>query len=224
MYRTNHPWWKLTHLLCILGNLGLIIAGVVAFIHNLQNEADYMDATSHQPTTIVMNLSNDQTVINSDAHSCNIVLQQGLGNGANGKGGVGHSSFGIIVNELLPVASVIVGTIGLILNIGIFAALLAVETTSAKVALTEGEQHWRKKIVTVSCCVFNLLLAGAGIGLAGAMGIRLSNVGGRQSGMSESERSLIAPLVLGSVQAPLCVITALFDFIKNHREGKDLID
>lgn len=93
------------------------------------------------------------------------------------------------------------GTIGLILNIGIFAALLAVETTSAKVTLTEGEQHWRKKIVTVSCCVFNLLLAGAGIGLAGAMGIRLSNVGGRQLGMSESERSLIAPLVLGAVQA-----------------------
>lgn len=211
-------------MLCILGHLGLIIAGVVAFIHNLQSEADNLDATSQQPTTIVMNLSDDQTVINSDTHSCNIVLQQGLGNGADGKSRIGHSNFGIIINELLPVASVIVGTIGLILNIGIFAALLAVETTSAKVTLTESEQHWRKKIVTVSCCVFNLLLAGAGIGLAGAMGIRLSNVGGRQSAMSESERSLIAPLVLGAIQAPLCVITALFDFIKNHREGKDLID
>lgn len=108
MYRTNHPWWKLTHLLCILGHLGLIIAGVVAFIHNLQSEADNLDATSQQPTTIVMNLSDDQTVINSDTHSCNIVLQQGLGNGADGKNGFGHSNFGIIVNELLPVASVIV--------------------------------------------------------------------------------------------------------------------
>ncbi|KAK1774838.1 hypothetical protein QBC45DRAFT_454467 [Copromyces sp. CBS 386.78] len=224
MYRTNHPWWKLTHTLCILGHLGLIIAGVVAFIHNLQSEADNLDTTSQQPTTIVMNMSDDQTVINSDTKSCNIVLLQGLGSGADEKGGSGHSNFGIIVNELLPVASVIVGTIGLILNIGIFAALLAVETTSAKVNLTEGEQHWRKKIVTVSCCVFNLLLAGAGIGLAGAMGIRLSNAGDRQLGMSNSERSLIAPLVLGAIQATLCVITALFDFIKNHREGKDLID
>ena len=92
------------------------------------------------------------------------------------------------------------GIIGLILNIGIFAALLAVETTSAKVNLTEGEQHWRKKIVSVSCCVFNLLLAGAGIGLAGAMGLRLSGRHG-QLGMIESERTLIAPLVLCAVQA-----------------------
>ncbi|KAL0470053.1 hypothetical protein QR685DRAFT_522669 [Neurospora intermedia] len=224
MYRTNHPRWKLTHILCILGHLGLIIAGVVAFIHNLESEADNFDSISQQPTSIVMNMSDDQTVINADTKSCTIVLVQGLGNGADGKSGSGHSNFGIIVNELLPVASVIVGTIGLLLNIGIFAALLAVESTSAKVNLTEGEQHWRKKIVTVSCCVFNLLLAGAGIGLAGAMGIRLSSVGGRHLGMSESERSLIAPLVLGAVQAPLCVITALFDFIKNHREGQDLID
>ena len=108
MYRTNHPWWKLTHLLCVLAHLGLIIAGVVAFAHNLQTEADNSDTTSQQPTTIVMNMSDDQTVINSDTKSCNIVLVQGLGSDAGGKGGRDHSNFGIIVNELLPVGSVIV--------------------------------------------------------------------------------------------------------------------
>lgn len=55
-----------------------------------------------------MNMSDDQTVINADTKSCTIVLVQGLGNGADGKSGSGHSNFGIIVNELLPVASVIV--------------------------------------------------------------------------------------------------------------------
>lgn len=108
MYRTNHPRWKLTHILCILGHLGLIIAGVVAFIHNLESEADNFDSLSQQPTSIVMNMSDDQTVINADTKSCTIVLVQGLGSGVDEKSGNGHSNFGIIVNELLPVASVIV--------------------------------------------------------------------------------------------------------------------
>lgn len=80
------------------------------------------------------------------------------------------------------------GTLGLTLNVALFTLLLALEP--AKAALTEGEQHWRKQVVTFFGCVLNVLLAGAGVGLAGALGIKTSD-----------STSLIAPLVGASIQA-----------------------
>ncbi len=74
------------------------------------------------------------------------------------------------------------------INIGLFVMLLAAEKPKAK--LTEGEQHWRKQIVTFFSCVFNLLLAGAGVGLAGALGMKVPG-----------SKSLITPLVCASLQA-----------------------
>jgi hypothetical protein len=56
--------------------------------------------------------------------------------------------------------------------------------------LTEGEQHWRKQVVTFFGCVLNLLLAGAGVGLAGTLGTRTAD-----------SKSLIAPLVWALIQA-----------------------
>lgn len=38
--------------------------------------------------------------------------------------------------------------------------------------MTEREQHWREQVVTFFGCVLNLLLVGAGTGLAIALGIR----------------------------------------------------
>lgn len=96
-------------------------------------------------------------------------------------------------------------------NIGLFILLLRAERT--KVTLTEGEQHWRKQVVTFFSCIANLLLAGAGIGLAGALGMRLSE-----------SKSMIAPLVWASIQVLLSIATALYDGIKNHRDGRDLLD
>lgn len=80
------------------------------------------------------------------------------------------------------------GIMGLIISIISFAVLLAVEPT--KVALTEGEQHWRRQMVTLFSCIFNVILAVAGFGLAAALGIRVP-----------SSLSLITPLVLAAVQA-----------------------
>jgi hypothetical protein len=142
----------------------------------------------------------------------------------------------------------------LVTNIGLFIILLRAERT--KVTLTEGEQHWRKQIVTFFSCISNLLLAGAGLGLAGALGMRLSE-----------SRSLITPLVWAAIQvcvpsslipSPplpplppppprgmsallprleipktdtsatsrrlLSIATTLFDAVKNHRDGRDLLD
>lgn len=77
---------------------------------------------------------------------------------------------------------------GLIISIACFALLLAVEPT--KVALTEGEQHLRRQMVTLFSCIFNVILAVAGFGLAGALGIQVPR-----------SNSLITPLALAAIQA-----------------------
>jgi len=79
------------------------------------------------------------------------------------------------------------GALGLVVNTSLFIILLAAETTDAK--LTEGEQHWRKQVVTFFSCISNLLLAAAGVALAGALGMNLPG-----------SRSLITPLVGAVVQ------------------------
>jgi len=40
MYRTNNLGWKVTHVLCILGHLGLVVAAAVAYVYNLGREDD----------------------------------------------------------------------------------------------------------------------------------------------------------------------------------------
>lgn len=77
---------------------------------------------------------------------------------------------------------------GLIISMASFASLMAVEPN--KVDLTEGEQHWRRQLVTLFSCIFNIILASAGLGLAAALGIQVS-----------SAHSLITPLVFAAIQA-----------------------
>ena len=66
--------------------------------------------------------------------------------------------------------------------------LLGAETSKPR--LTEGEQHWRKQVITFFGCTANLMLAVAGASLAAAMGVRTSD-----------SKSLITPLVCVAFQA-----------------------
>lgn len=56
--------------------------------------------------------------------------------------------------------------------------------------MTEGEQHWRRQIVTLFGCLLNLLLAGAGICLAVTLGIK-----------AVESKPLLAPLLWTYIQA-----------------------
>lgn len=38
MYRTNNCSWKLTHVLCILGHLGLIAGSAIAYVYNASRD------------------------------------------------------------------------------------------------------------------------------------------------------------------------------------------
>lgn len=77
---------------------------------------------------------------------------------------------------------------GVIISMASFASLMAVEPN--RVALTEGEQHWRRQLVTLFSCIFNIILAGSGLGLAAALGIQVPK-----------SHSLITPLVFAAIQA-----------------------
>ncbi|KAL2158740.1 hypothetical protein VTH06DRAFT_3931 [Thermothelomyces fergusii] len=113
--------------------------------------------------------------------------------------------------HMLLRACLILGSLGFGTNIVIFVALLAMERI--QVALTEGEQHWRKQVVTFFGCLLSLLLAGAGFCLA----VQLSS-------RAAESKFLIAPLVWTYFQAPLAFAIAVCDALKNYREGKDLLD
>ncbi len=80
------------------------------------------------------------------------------------------------------------GALGLALNTALFILLLKVEPN--RIMLTEGEQHWRKQVVTLFGCLLNLLLGGAGFALAIALGIKAAD-----------SKTLIAPLIWASIQA-----------------------
>lgn len=80
------------------------------------------------------------------------------------------------------------GVIGLVLNIALFTVLLSMETHN--ISLTEGEEHYRRQVVTFFGSMVNLLLAGAGVGLAATLGVK-----------TVDSKSLIAPLVSASIQA-----------------------
>ncbi|KAK3314852.1 hypothetical protein B0H66DRAFT_323828 [Apodospora peruviana] len=186
MYRTNNFGWKLTHVLSILAHLGLIVSAGIAYIYNMAKDTQAAETSN---------------VIMADSVPCTLAIMRGLGN---------WGSMDMLLHTLL-VSCISVGILGLIVTIVLFYILLAVEPT--KVALTEGEQHWRRQVVTFFSCIFNVILAGAGLGLAVALGIKVM-----------SSKSLITPLAWAAIQAPICLVTALYDAIKNRRDGKDLLD
>ncbi|KAK0614895.1 hypothetical protein B0T17DRAFT_592774 [Bombardia bombarda] len=202
MYRTNNFGWKLTHVLCTLSHLGLIVGGAIAYVYNLGKETQTRSLQLRNLVTSHMN------------SPCGVVLNDRLSyataSGASGPFAGFEFEFDVSTHAL-PISCMAIGVLGLVINIGLLATLLAVE--KAEVTLTEGEQHWRRQIATFFSCVFNLLLAGAGVGLACGLGMKVAG-----------STSLIAPLVWASIQAPLCLTTALFDGVKNHRDGKDLLD
>ncbi|KAK4455403.1 hypothetical protein QBC34DRAFT_420200 [Podospora aff. communis PSN243] len=197
MYRTNNFSWKLAHVLCILAQLGLAVAGAVAYIYNASKDMQ-MRAIPWSPL-----------VRRSAAPPCHDTGSQQLVLATS----VFHPSATLVDASLhtLPMSCLAVGVFGLVINIGLFIILLRAERT--KVTLTEGEQHWRKQVVTFFSCISNLLLAGAGTGLAGALGMKLSE-----------SKSLITPMVWAAIQVLLSIATALFDAVKNHRDGRDLLD
>ncbi|KAK4156348.1 hypothetical protein C8A00DRAFT_30740 [Chaetomidium leptoderma] len=191
MYRTSHFKWKLMHVLSILAHLGLVVAASASFLYDIGKTTGPVRTVqwSHYYPT------------GADVHPCSLAVMNGLGNG---------STFDMATQKLLKTC-LVVGSLGLTLNVALLALLLAVEPN--RIMLTEGEQHWRKQIVTFFGCLLNLLLAAAGIGLAVTLGTKAAD-----------SKALIAPLIWASIQAPLAFATTVCDAVKNHREGKDLLD
>ncbi|KAK3684179.1 hypothetical protein B0T22DRAFT_271253 [Podospora appendiculata] len=208
-YRTNNLEWKMTHVLCIFAHLGLIIAAAIAYVYN-----NMAEVTAHRAAAAAaaadwaakFKLASTD-MMTADPHQWHL-YNTALGNG----GFISPGSFDLLSIQTLTMSCLVLGILGLVTNVGLFVILLAVEPT--KVTLTEGEQHWRRQMVTVFSCVLNIVLVGAGVGLAGAIGIRVT----------AHSKSLITPLAWLSIQAPLSLTTALYDAVKNHREGKDLLD
>ncbi|KAL2140030.1 hypothetical protein VTI28DRAFT_4338 [Corynascus sepedonium] len=188
MYRTKHFRWKLMHLWGISAHLGLIAAVAISYLYHLEIINQPL-SWSHSPT------------ISGSHCMAGIETQTGLES---------ENASKMAVQTLLK-ACLILGSGGFATNIALFAALMAVEPN--KITLTEGEQHWRKQVVTFFGCSLNLLLAGAGFCLAINLSTKATDI-----------KSLIAPLVWTYLQAPLALAIAVCDAIKNYREGKDLLD
>ncbi|KAK0625953.1 hypothetical protein B0T14DRAFT_424531 [Immersiella caudata] len=199
MYKTNNFSWKLAHVLCILAHLGLAVAGAVAYIYNASK---IMQMRAVPWSSLVRR---------GVALPCHDAGLRQLVLATSTPGPQPSETLIDVALHTLPTTCLAVGVLGLVTNIGLFIMLLRAERT--KVTLTEGEQHWRKQVVTFFSCISNLLLAGAGTGLAGALGMRLSE-----------SKSLITPMVWAAIQVLLSITTALFDAVKNHRDGRDLLD
>jgi hypothetical protein len=181
------------HILVILAHLGLIVAASITYVYYLGKAVQSVHWT--RPETAV------------EIHPCTLSLSGVFGDGFN---------FDMALRTLLMACLVVVssqppspgthtpalsdmltrrsvclpvtqGSVGLTLNIALFALLLVVEPN--RITLTEGEQHWRKQTVTFFGCLLNLLLAGSGVGLAVALGIR-----------APDSKQMIAPLVWASIQ------------------------
>ncbi|KAK4195239.1 hypothetical protein QBC40DRAFT_186268 [Triangularia verruculosa] len=188
MQHTGHSRWKLIHLLSILVHLGLICAGSVAFVYNLGQNARPLGGTSLR-------------ISSADTNPCPLTLVDNTGS---------WGAFDVADRTLLT-NCIFVGAFGLTINVAAFGLLLSMETH--RVTLTEGQQHWRKQIITAFACVLNIFLAGAGVAMAGILSARIVE-----------SKSLIMPLVWVSLQAPIALSTAILDAIKNYREGQDLLD
>ncbi|KAK3321242.1 hypothetical protein B0T19DRAFT_466523 [Cercophora scortea] len=219
-YRTNNLEWKMTHVLCIFAHLGLIIAAAIAYVYNnMAEETAHRAAAAAAAADWAAKFKFASTdMMTADAHQLHL-YNTALRNG----GFINPGSFDLSSIQTLTMSCLVLaaswasfptkhGILGLVTNVGLFVTLLAVEPT--KVTLTEGEQHWRRQMVTVFSCVLNIVLLGAGVGLAGAIVIRVT----------AHSKSLITPLAWLLIQAPLSLTTALYDVVKNHREGKDLLD
>jgi len=210
-YRTNNIRWKLTHVLVILAHVGLILAGVMAYIFYLGNDVRIVNLGK---VAAVKSMGLLQSPPQSSPCGTNEggVVSLSMMTTADG-----NSAFGILdpqfemASRILPISCIILGTLGMVINVGLFMALLAADKTDY--SLTESEQHWRKQVVTFFGCLFNLIMTCAGTSLAGTMAARTAD-----------SRLLIAPLLWASIQVPLSLTTAVSDAIKNYREGKDLLD
>ncbi|KAK4239226.1 hypothetical protein C8A03DRAFT_14363 [Achaetomium macrosporum] len=187
MHRTKHFRWKLVHIFSILAHLGLAIAASISYVCDVNKSTRLLQSQWSYSS---------MTNVNPCHH---LALQSEFGDGF---------MFDMAARTLL-MTCLVVGALGLALNAALFIVLLAVEPN--RITLTESEQHWRKQIVTFFGCILNLLLAGAGIGLALGMG-------------AADSKLLIPPLVWASIQAPVAFVTAVSDAVKNYREGKDLLD
>ncbi|KAK4159688.1 hypothetical protein QBC43DRAFT_221393 [Cladorrhinum sp. PSN259] len=200
MYRPNNFRWKLVHVASILAHLGLICAGSVAYIYNNIGRSPKLSMQQLQQ------LHNAPFRVNtvSGHDPCPFTWME-VADGIQNWG-----TFDVASQTLL-LTCIFLGAFGLFINIAMFCILLAVE--SNKVTLTEGQQHWRKQIVTFFACVLNVILSAAGVGLVGLLGANVAET-----------RSMMPSLILASIQSPLALSTAIYDAVKNHQEGKDLLD
>jgi hypothetical protein len=185
----------LVHVLCILTHFGMTIAAAIGYIYNHDQDR-------------VTGLSDWSYLTTANVKPCHFALSGGLKHRATAD----MTARTLLVACLGVVSSVLItpshptqpcinsdytppssfafsqGTIGLGLNVILFALLLATEINN--ITLTEGEQYWRRQVVTLFGCVLNLLLAGAGVGLALTLGTK-----------EAGSRLLIAPLIWASIQA-----------------------
>jgi hypothetical protein len=203
MYRTNNFSWKLAHVLCILAHVGLAVAGSVAYIYNASKDVQMRaipwnplvrrgaaspchDTGSQQLVLATSGFRPSATLVDVSLHtlpmSCLAVVRPSFRSPSFSRP---HGQTPSQQRRRTDDAEQ--GVLGLVINIGLFIILLRAERT--KVTLTEGEQHWRKQVVTFFSCISNLLLAGAGTGLAGALGMKLSE-----------SKSLITPMVWAAIQ------------------------
>ncbi|KAK4142820.1 uncharacterized protein C8A04DRAFT_38034 [Dichotomopilus funicola] len=186
MYRKKQIRWKLIHLWTIIAHLGLLASAATSYIYDLgRHNSPYR---WEQSTAANM-------------HSCGSVRVARLDS---------RLASDTATPELLR-ACLVIGSLGLTLNVVILAMLLAVEPN--RIMLTEGEQHSRKQIATFFSCSLNLLLVGVGVCLAASIHAKVAGC-----------RLLIPPLILVYIQIPLTLLTAICDATKNYREGKDLLD
>jgi hypothetical protein len=185
----------LVHVLCILTHFGMTIAAAIGYIYNHDQDR-------------VTGLSDWSYLTTANVKPCHFALSGGLKHRATADmtartllvaclGVVSsvlitpsHPTQPCINSDYTPPSSFALsqGTIGLGLNVILFALLLATEINN--ITLTEGEQYWRRQVVTLFGCVLNLLLAGAGVGLALTLGTK-----------EAGSRLLIAPLIWASIQA-----------------------
>ncbi|KAL2258846.1 hypothetical protein VTK26DRAFT_7679 [Humicola hyalothermophila] len=194
-YRTKNSRWKRMHILCILVHLGLTVTATISHLYNLGKDelggrfADWnrLVATNDNPCFGFALVRSSSSPEASSWVTSNAITRT------------------------LLIACIAVGTIGLVLNIALFTLFLSMETHN--IALTEGEEHYRRQVATFFGSTANLLLAGAGVGLAVMLGIK-----------TVESKSLIAPLVWASIQAPLSLAMAAVDAAKTYREGLDLLD
>ncbi|KAK3903718.1 hypothetical protein C8A05DRAFT_14323, partial [Staphylotrichum tortipilum] len=167
--------WKLMQVSGILVHLFLVIATSISFVYDLGK------TTTSQPVQWDYHVHSTAILFSP----CRFALVDGYT-----RGGRRPASFDLAVHSL-PVASFVVGSLGLAINVAFFVILQQRETN--RITLTEGEQHWRKQVLTSFACLANLPMGGAGVGLAFTLGIKAADL-----------KALAAPLIWAVDQACVC--------------------